>query len=476
MMTIKLYPYQKKLVNEARSYIAKGSKGVLIQSPPGSGKSVVIAKIAKSATDKKNHVMFIVHRKELVKQINETFKIVGVDPNYSTIMTVGKVANRLEVLPVPTIIITDETHHSRAATYKKVYDYHPDAIRLGFTATPWRMSGKGFKDIYDSIVLGEQVDWLIDNKFLAPYEYYAPNLTDLDELKKASTGDYTKKSMDKAVSNVIFGDIVKHYQKLASDKKAILYAHSVDASYEIAEAFKANGIKAIHADAKTPAKERDEIMNNFKNGDLQVLCNVDLVSEGFNVPDCSCVILVRPTASLVLYLQQSMRAMRYQDGKKATIIDHVGNVTMHKPPSHPHDWSIEDRAKQTKKSNTTNESPHKQCEYCHRINPTAVIYCEGCGEEFPVATNNLEFEDAELEKIDISGFKTNYQAIRIKRKYGNKRIEDLKTLEEFYLFAKSRNYKDGWIKYNFPPLKTSGWIQFNGHLNPLKEKYKNIFN
>ena len=122
-MTFNLYPYQQSMVSQARKHIADGARGVLIQSPPGSGKSIIIAEIAKLATDKENHVMFLVHRKELADQITETFKQHDVDKNYTTIMTVGKVVNRLGSLPKPSIIITDETHHSRASTYRKIYDY-----------------------------------------------------------------------------------------------------------------------------------------------------------------------------------------------------------------------------------------------------------------------------------------------------------------------------------------------------------------
>lgn len=471
-MSLQLYPHQTTLIEEARSYIANGSDGVLIQSPPGSGKSVIIAKIAKYATDKGNHVLFIVHRKELVRQIEETFELVGVSKELSTVMTVGKVANRLDQLPPPTIIITDETHHSRAATYKKVYDYHSQAIKLGFTATPWRMSGKGFTDIYDTIIHGKQVDWLITNKFLAPFHYYAPTLTEIDTLKKASTGDYTKKSMDQAVSKVIFGDIVKHYKELANGRKTILYAHSVEASVEIMQAFQDAGINAIHADAKTPPKERDSIMNRFKSGDIEVLCNVDLVSEGFNVPDCSCVILVRPTASLVLYLQQSMRSMRYQDGKDAIIIDHVGNYAMHGLPDTYREWSIEDQVKGTRKNNTANELPIKQCPTCHMVNHSNVRICVGCGEEFPIEQSTLEtLEDSKLEKIDSFKFQADYEAIRLKAEYGNKKIEELKTVEDYFLFAKARGHKDAWIKFQHPSLKDMSWPAFYGTLKPLKQKY-----
>lgn len=472
----KLYDYQEKLVDEARKSIIEGSKGVLIQSPPGSGKSVVIASIAKNATDRGNHVLFLVHRKELVEQIQETFNQMGVSKKYSTVMTVGKVVNRLDKLPYPSIIITDETHHSRAVTYRKIYDHYNNAFRLGFTATPWRMSGKGFKDIYDDLILGKSVDWLIKNNFLAPYEYYAPTLADMDNLKKSSTGDFTKKSMDNSIKRAIFGDVVKHYKKIAKGRKTILYAHSIDASVEIARTFQNEGISAIHADSKTPKKERDRIMNEFKNGKIEILCNVDLVSEGFNVPDCSCVILVRPTASLVLYLQQAMRSMRYQKGKKAIIIDHVGNYARHGLPDTEHDWTIEDREKNKSNKNNKNELPVKNCPHCHAVNLSSARECTVCGEEITLEQTEMEKVDTELEQINPMQFKTDYEVIRIKKEYGNKDLSELETLEDYYLFAKSRGYKESWLKFKYPPFIGMGWPEFYGNIKEYKEKYKNIFN
>lgn len=462
------------MVNEARNAIANGSKGVLIQSPPGSGKSVIIATIAKLATDKKNHVLFIVHRKELVEQIQNTFSRQQVDEQYTTIMTVGKVANRLDRLPYPSIIITDETHHSRAKTYKKIYDYYSKSFRLGFTATPWRMNGKGFTDIYDEMIRGKEVDWLIENNFLAPFDYYAPTLADLEKLKTSSHGDYTKKSMDDAVSNAIFGDVVEHYKHLANGRKAILYAHSIEASKRLAETFNEKGIKAIHADSKTPPKERSEIMDKFRKGEIPVLCNVDLISEGFDVPDCSCVILVRPTASLVLYLQQSMRSMRYQKGKRAIIIDHVGNYARHGLPNTEHEWTIKSRAK--KKKREVDTLPVKNCPSCHAVNHSRVRFCYMCGEEFQTDQSDKQQVDAELQRIDEVKFKTDYRKIRLKQKYANKKVEELETLEDFYLFAMARNYKLGWIKFQYPPLRSADFITLHSQLKPIKEKYQNIFN
>lgn len=207
----------------------------------------MIAEIVRLALLKTNgHVMFTVHRKELIEQIKQSFKENDVDLNRVTIMTVGKVANRLTTLTKPTLIITDETHHSLAATYKKIYDYYSDIPRLGFTASPWRMNGSGLGDVYESMVEGPDVKWLIDNHYLAPFKYYSVNLIDDDKLKKSSTGEYSNKSNDEAIGNTIFGDVVKQYQELAKGKQAIIYCHSIEFSKQIVEQFNNAKIKEKH--------------------------------------------------------------------------------------------------------------------------------------------------------------------------------------------------------------------------------------
>ena len=445
-MPFELYDYQTELVTKARKSLAKGNKGVLIQSPPGSGKSVVIAEIARLTTDKGNRVMFLVHRKELVEQITETFKANEVDLDLCTIMTVTKVANRLELLPKPNLIITDETHHSRAKTYRNIYDYYSDVPRLGFTATPWRMNGKGFEDIYSEMVEGKSVKWLIENNRLAPYEYYSIPEADIGKLQKSSTGDYTNKSIEKALKSTIFGDVVENYVKVASGQKTILYAHSIEYSKKFADEFKGAGIKAVHVDSKTPSANRDEIMNDFRNGKIKVLCNVDLISEGFDVPDCTCVIMARPTDSLVLYLQQSMRCMRYQLNKTATIIDHVANYTRHFLPDTDRTWNLKGFEKKRKKQQQSeNEIVIKECPNCFGVMESKSLiendfHCPYCNFKIEVIKADKEIVDAELTKLNTQQLVADYSKIRLAKK----RPEECESIEELYELAKAKDYKPGW--------------------------------
>lgn len=397
--------------------------------------------------------MFMVHRKELVRQIKDSFRENEVDLSQCIISTVGKIANRLDTLPKPSLIITDESHHSLAKTYVKIYAHFSDVPRLGFSATPWRLNGKGLHDVYDTMVEGPRIDWLIENYYLAPYKYYSVKLIDDNKLKKSSTGDYTNKSMDEAVGKTIFGDVVKTYLSKAKGQQAIVYAHSVDYSKAVATAFQTAGINAAHADAKTPVRERDKIMSDFKSGALKVMCNVDLISEGFNVPDCSCVIMLRPTESLVLYIQQSMRSMRYQPNKTATIIDHVANYARFGLPDDDQDWTLKDRKKKQRNNDAT---PIRTCEFCYAVIPASANICPVCGQARIVEPSDNEIEEdnsVELERIHGRlDMKADYNSVR----YARMKTTEAQNMEDLQAIAKARGYKPGWAFYQ---AKTRGFIK-----------------
>jgi superfamily II DNA or RNA helicase len=446
-----LFDYQQQLVTGARNALAQGNKGVLIVSAPGSGKSVVIAEIARLTVKRGGHVLFFVHRQELVKQIKDSFIKQNVDLSHCTIMTVGKVANRLEILPKPNLIIVDESQHSRAKTYQKIFNYYSDVPRLGFTGSPWRLSGKGFKDIYSVMVQGPTTKWLIEHHKLAPFTVYGYQLGDAELLKRGSTGDYTGKSMDEFSKSIIHGDIVKSWLKFAKNRKTIVYCHSVNFSKEVAQAFRNAGINAVHADAKTPESKRDKIMADFKKGKIKILCNVELYGEGVDVPDCSCVVLLRPTESLVIYLQQSMRCMRYQPDKHAVIIDQVGNFEKFGLPDTDYHWSLEDRAKHPHKDEgVTADGPAiKTCPECFAVIEAENVTCPLCGHDFSAEIRRIkQKKDQELSAIKAQDFHIDLIA--------RKKVSELTNIHELSLYARAKGYKHGWIFYQ---AKQRGWLE-----------------
>jgi len=351
-MTFILRGYQKKLITDLKKSLMAGNHNVVVQSPAGSGKTVTMAAIAKSATDKHNNVLFIVHRREIVEQVKKTFKAYGVDMSLCYVGMVQTVKSRLEKLDTPKIILVDESHHSLAKSYKSIFKCFKSANVIGFTATPIRLSGQGLSDVFDDLILGPSIEWLISNHFLAPYKYYSVKLIDDKKLKHNSTGDFSSSSMNEASKNIIYGDVIKEYKRIADNTKTIIYTHNVESSKQVAKEFNKSGYKALQVDGNTPKKQRKQAMYDFRSGKVQILVNAELYGEGVDVPDCQTVIMLRPTESLSLFIQQSMRCMRYQPSKQATIIDHVTNYARFGLPDSEHNWSLQGISKSKKKTNT----------------------------------------------------------------------------------------------------------------------------
>lgn len=433
----KLHDYQQTLVNKARKAYMEGFKAPCVVAPCGAGKSIIISDIARRTTDKGNRVLFLVHRKELIDQIQNTFKLNDVNLDLVEFGMVQTVVRRLEKTVKPSLIITDESHHGLAASYRKIYDYFKDVRRLGFTATPIRLNGSGLGDINDILIEEVDAEWLIKNEFLSPYKYYAPKLIDTSLLKINNLHEFSSTSIDAAMeSKTIYGDVIKHYQELAKNEQAICYCHNIDASKFAKQEFLSHGIVAEHIDAKTPKNERDEIITRFRNQEIKVLCNVDLIGEGFDVPDCSTVIMLRPTQSLSLFIQQSMRGMRFKPGKTSIIIDHVDNVRRFGLPDDKRYWSLTSKKTSTSKA----EVKIKQCISCFAVYQMDLKECPECGYK-PIVERVVEYEvdkTATLEEIS----KEDVQVILDFRE-----PSDCKTMGELFELAKHRKYKRGWAFY-----------------------------
>lgn len=429
-----LHDYQETLVSRTRQAYLDGKKSPCVVAPCGAGKSVIISEIARLTTLKGNHVLFLVHRKELIDQIRNTFQKNEVDLKCVNFGMVQTVVRKLDKIPIPDLIITDESHHGLASSYKKIYEYFEDVLRLGFTATPIRLNGDGMGEVNDILIEEVDAEWLIENKFLSPYKYYAPKLIDTSLLEVNNLSEFSNKSIDAAMSKrTIFGDVIKHYRELADGEQTIVYCHSIESSKATKEAFTNQNIVAEHIDAKTPKLERDEIIAKFRNKEIQILCNVDLIGEGFDVPDCSTVIMLRPTKSLSLFIQQSMRGMRYQPDKVSIIIDHVDNVRVHGLPDAKRTWSL---AKKQKKKQDMATILVKQCLNCYMTVGLNSKKCPECGHEFEVEESAMTIDnDAELQQVT----KADIEIVLDFRE-----PEDCKSMADLYALAKSRNYKSGW--------------------------------
>lgn len=443
-MDMPIRSYQKKLIDDLRLSLKHGHKNVLIQSPAGSGKSITMAELAKRITSNGERVLFVVHRRELVKQIKNTFSSWGVNMNLCEIYMVQTASRRLEKLTTPNYILVDEAHHSLAKTYEKIFNHFKNAHVLGFTATPVRLSGKGFKDIYDDLVLGPKISWLIENHYLAPYTYYSVNLIDQTKLKKSSTGDYTHKSIENAGKNIVYGDIIQSYRKFANNTKAIIYSYSVHSCQQIAKEFNKNNIPAKEVDGKTKKEDRDKAMQDFRDGKIKILVNAELYGEGVDVPDCETVIMLRPTQSLSLFIQQSMRCMRYQPDKQAIIIDQVANYTRFGLPDMDRAWTLEDRSKHPQREGGSDGIAIKTCPNCFGVIMANYHTCPLCGYSFEAEFRKLaEDKRAELEKINLDAKEMRER----KKKEKELLLRDPSTFtsfKEFAIYGKAMGHKPGW--------------------------------
>ncbi len=445
-MTGKLRPYQKDLLNRTRQAYLQGYKSPCIVAPCGSGKTVVMTEMAKKAAEKKNRVLFLVHRKELKDQTIDTLKWWGVNMDYAEVGMVQTIVRRLEKTIPPKLIITDENHHSLAKSYRRIYDYFPNAKLVGFTATPVRLNGGGLGEVNDVLIEGPTVTELIEWGNLAPFKYYAPEIVDTSKLR-IRRGEYVNKDIEDLFTNkAIWGDVISHYKKLSDGKQAICYCSSIKQSKEMAEQFNKAGIKARHIDGKTPKAEREAVIEYFRQGKILIICNVDLISEGFDVPDCNTAILLRPTQSLGLFIQQSMRPMRYKEGKTAVIIDHVGNVGRFGTPDMEREWTL-DPKKGANSTKVEEENPVKQCPECFYTVLRSTEICPECGFKFGQEEKEVEQIESELVEIGSSfeGFTTDYRE--------PKDCENMKELAEL---AKNRGYKNGWVWYQ---ARARGWVK-----------------
>lgn len=431
---MELREYQIELIDNIRSSIRSGNRSIVSVLGCGGGKSVIQAEISRSATSMRNKVLFLVHRKELCEQITNTFTAQGVDMDLCSVSMVQTVSRHIDKLPEPQIIITDEAHHSTANSYKKIYDAFPDALRLGFTATPCRLNKGGLGEVYDDLITSVSTRWLIDNHYLSPYRYYSVKLADTSGLH-VKAGDYKADEVAELMQNKeIYGETVKQWERLAKNKKTIAYCASVEAAEKTAEQFRQAGYTAAALSGSTPKELRTKIMQEFRDSKIMILTNCELFGEGLDVPDCECTVLLRPTQSLTLYIQQSMRSMRYMPGKTAVIIDHVGNCYLHGLPDDDREWTLEPKKKQE------NMVKIRECPNCFSVYPPTLQKCPYCGHE---AIKEIQRKDKAVVEIDL---------VEMKRQddIRNTKLRDavLETWPQVVEFQKLHGYKFAWcIRY-----------------------------
>ena len=409
----------------------EGRKKVLVQLGCGGGKSYIMAKMIQNA---RGNVLVLTHRKELKAQHEELFKSLGLS-NVRVAMIITESLNLSDEKPC--MILADEAHLSKSKSWEKVIE-HYDTYTIGFTATPCRLDNKPLGDIYEDIIKGITVKELIQRGCLSPYEYYAPMSVDTDNID-ISMGDFKNTQLSELMTNnYIYSDVIKSWQRFAEHKKTIAYCVSVKHANEMAELFNRNGYTAVAISAKT--KNRLQIMDEFKNGKYEILFNVGLISEGISINDVECCLLLRPTMSLALYIQQSMRCMRYMPNKTAIIIDCVGNYTRNPLPDADIDWSL-DKPVKHKRYNESGNFTIRTCPNCFSVFKTA-DKCPYCNSEYPLHEREIKKkEEIELTRIT----EQNVKRMEEEKKKLRMEIGRARTYEDLVAIQRKRGYAKGWI-------------------------------
>ena len=469
-MSIKIRDYQEELIADTREALRE-SNSVVMQSPTGSGKTLTTASIVKSVLQKNKRCIFCVHRIELVTQTSAAFNKLGIEHGFIAsgedydesklvhIAGIDTLRRRLEEIVPPDLLICDEGHRYMAESYKKVVDYWPTAKKLIITATPERTDGRGLKHIAQKLVVGKTPRWLIEQGFLSPYRVFAPADPDLSGIKTTG-GDYQVDQLAAAMNtSVITGNALEHYKKHCDGMQAVVFAVNIEHSKAITNQFNESGIPSAHLDGKLGKIEREDIVERFKYGETRVLSSVNLLIEGLDIPNIQACIMLRPTKSLIVFLQSVGRALRpvYADGydletqegrlsaieagtkKYDILLDHAGNTKRFGLPAIDRHWSLEGKKGRPKSKilNTT----CKECFHVFERKPNEPIECPVCGwKPEPTEKKGNEAVAGELEEIIEKPNEWAWSA--------NKSLsvvkEKAKTRADLVQIAKARGYKIGW--------------------------------
>lgn len=463
MMPFELRDYQLHAV-EQLEHVRDPAEPVLLAAPTGSGKTIIACEMIRREIAAGGRCLFLAPRRELVQQTSE--KLTRFRISYGVIMS-GDRRNRLYepvqvastltlhsrlmrkrvLLPDSTLVLVDEAHLAVSPTCIGILDRFRDAGAwiVGLTATPARSDGRALSQVFSSIVESSTIADLTADRWLEPAVCYAPTEPDLSKLGiDPKTRDYVQREAERMMNTPkIVGDVIEHWTRLAGDRRTVVFASSVSNSMHLAKRFQGLGIAAEHVDANTPQEVRDQIFRRFREGRTQILCNCFLAAYGFDLPELSCVVLARPTRSIVLYLQMIGRGLRRAAGKTdCLVIDHVGAIAEHGLVTDPTQWTLEGKLGIKSRPAAYRKKPATgplRCSGCHRVFESTSI-CPGCGQRYvpkgnPVAT--LPGELVQVEKSEVSvasraifyqelkgiaieqGYKRGWAANAFRRKFGH---------------------------------------------------------
>jgi DNA repair protein RadD len=406
--------------------------------PTGGGKTVTASHVARRLN---SPTLWVAHRRELVHQAARHLQRVGMSPR---IVMAGEVRdmytdptlfsatptappdaplvyvasvqtlNRREV-PRVSVAFVDEAHHASADGYADLFTLGVPVI--GLTATPFRLDGKPLGEFFKTMVVGATTEELVTaGHLIAPKVYCAPNV-DLSAVRTVA-GDYNLKQLDAAVNRPdLIGDIVGEWVKHAEARaggghaapfRTVCFAINVEHSKSITQAFSQKGVTAEHLDGNTPAAERDAILSRLASGATAIVSNVNVLTEGWDLPVLECLIIARPTQSLCLHLQMLGRVMRPAEGKTAALVlDHAGNHHRHGLVTRPLEYSLNGEVKALARAE---QLGLRRCSTCGLMSPLGMVKCPGCQTEFPAAAKEITTEEGELKEFRDDSFEYRRQS------------------------------------------------------------------
>lgn len=507
-MKFDLRPYQHELKDAIRKLFSEDKRSVILCSPTGSGKTVTFADIAQQTVKNKMSVMILVDRKELIDQAVDKLTSYGLKCEIITggvkyynfnancfVATVQTLKRRN--FPKVDLLIVDEAHKQIFDDVVEVYREKWNSFVIGATATPIR-KGKSMKqlgNIYHEIVQSVEIPDLISDGYLSPARTFG-SVVDLDGVKQRA-GDYaTDQMFDVYDKPFLYSGLIKHWKKIASDRKTIVFNINVEHSIKTKNAFLAAGISADHVDGNTPKKERKNILRRFKNGQIQVLCNVDILTTGYDEPSIGCVVVNRRTKSVNLWLQMCGRGSRIFRNKKDFIILDMGGNTIElghwerkrkfslwhsvrgegiapqKQCPDPLIKELEDGSfEEVPRENMNNKELKKHG--CGDFVHASAAYCENCGFIFP--RKEREYIETEIAEIATDSKGSIYKMpAHLEKPYSDMSFKELVEIQEL------KGFKKGWIFHQLDPENEQQLKEFANFMGYKKSwvhfAKQNIFN
>lgn len=441
-----LRPYQRTALDKLRLGIKQGSKAQVLMMATGGGKTTVASEIAQGARRKGRRTYFVVDSLELVDQAVERFSQDGLDvgviqgdhilTDYSRpvqVCTIQTLRNRWDQIAEtlrPDVIIIDECHVTHQTHIKMIEHAAGKKIPvIGLSATPFR---KGLGKIYDSMVVGATTAELIEQGYLCKANFYAPYVPDMKGVK-TTNGDWQADALgDLMGDSKIVGDVVEHWLKHASERRTLVFAANVAHSRLLCDRFKQSGVNAEHIDGYGDTSDRAEIVRKFRRGEIQVLVNCAVLIKGFDAPEVDCLVIARPTKSLMLHIQMLGRGLRIADGKDhLLVLDHAGNVLRNGLPTDelPDTLDTGKGDNPDRKTRDKDEPVPKACIKCGHV--STKHKCPKC-EFAPESRKDVEVRDGELYELGDTA----------PQKFSTAEVQNF--YAELLGYAMQKRFKPGW--------------------------------